>query len=61
VYQDNIKCDDVVIFYKEFVYCFVKIEITDDGKFKNKNGENSFPSGFYDATLKEIFKINKGK
>ena len=61
VYQDNLKSDDVVIYYKELDKSFEKIEITDDGKFKNKNGENSFPSGFYDATLKEIFKINKGK
>jgi predicted ATPase len=61
VYQDNLKSDDVVIYYKELDKSFEKIEITDDGKFKNKNGENSFPSGFYDATLKEIFKINKGQ
>jgi predicted ATPase len=61
VYQDNLKSDDVVIYYKELDKSFEKIEITDDGKFKNKNGENSFPSGFYDATLKEIFKINQGK
>jgi predicted ATPase len=61
VYQGDLKSDDVVIYYKEIDKPFEKIETKDNGKFYDKNGENSFPSGFYDATLKEIFKINKGK
>ena len=36
------------------------IKIKSNGKFDYK-GENTFPVGFYDATLKEVFKINKGK
>jgi len=36
------------------------VKISKLGKFVDKNGENSFPNGFYDATLKEIYQINKG-
>ena len=36
------------------------IKITRHGKFDFR-GENNFPSGFYDVTLKMIMDINKGK
>ncbi|QOY54006.1 AAA family ATPase [Candidatus Sulfurimonas marisnigri] len=61
VYEGNLKSDEIIIHYKEKDTSFEQIEITENGKFCDKNGENSFPSGFYDATLKEIFKINKGR
>jgi hypothetical protein len=53
--------DDIIIHYKEKDTSFEQIKITENGKFCDKDGENSFPNGFYDATLKEIFKINRGK
>lgn len=61
VYEGNLKSDEIIIHYKENDTPFEQIEIKDNGKFYDKNGENSFPTGFYDATLKEIFKINRGK
>lgn len=61
VFEGNLKSDKVIIHYKEKDTPFEQIEIKENGKFYDKNGENSFPSGFYDATLKEIFKINRGK
>lgn len=61
VYEGNLKSDEIIIHYKEKDTPFEQIEITENGKFCDKNGENSFPTGFYDATIKEIFKINKGK
>jgi len=60
VYEKRLKQDEIIIHYKENMKPFEQIEIDSNGKFKDKNGENSFPSGFYDATLKEIFKINRG-
>ena len=61
VFKDTLKSDEVIIHYKEQNKPFEQIRIGEDGKFIDKNGENSFPSGFYDATLKEIYQINKGK
>jgi len=61
VYKDNLKSDEIIIHYKENNSPFEQIEIDVNGKFRDKNGENSFPSGFYDATLKEIYQINRGK
>ncbi|RLA84515.1 MAG: hypothetical protein DRG78_01285 [Epsilonproteobacteria bacterium] len=61
VFEGNLKSDEIIIHYKEKDIPFEQIKIKEDGKFCNKNGENSFPNGFYDATLKEIFAINKGK
>ncbi len=60
VYKGNIKSEDIIIHYKEDINPFEQIKINKNGKFSNKNNENSFPSGFYDATLQEIFEINKG-
>lgn len=60
VFEGNLKSDEIIIHYKEKDTPFEQIEITENGKFCDKHGENSFPSGFYDATLKEIFKINRG-
>lgn len=60
VFEGNLKSDEIIIHYKEKDTPFEQIQIKENGKFCDKNGENSFPSGFYDATLKEIFKINKG-
>ena len=61
VYEGNLKSNEIIIHYKEKDTPFEQIEIKENGKFYDKNGENSFPSGFYDATLKEIFKINRGR
>lgn len=61
VYKGNLKSNEIIIHYKEKGTPFEKIEITDDGKFCDKHGENSFPQGFYDATLKEIYTINMGR
>jgi len=61
VFEGNLKSDQIIIHYKEKDTPFEQINITEKGKFYDKNGENSFPNGFYDATLKEIFKINRGK
>ncbi len=59
VYKQTIKSEDVVIHYKTAKTNFEQIYIKDNGFFNNQDGENSFPSGFYDATLKDIFEINK--
>ena len=49
---------EVIIHYKESSKKqFETLEIV-EGNFKNHNGENRFPEGFYDATLNEIFEIN---
>ncbi len=61
VFQGVLKSNEVIIHYKELNKPFEQIEIGKNGKFIDKNGENSFPSGFYDATLKEIYHINRGK
>ena len=53
------KTKDIIIHYKTSKTRFEQIYIKEDGFFKNKDGENSFPSGFYDATMEEIFEINK--
>ncbi len=45
----------VTISYKDEI-----IKITPEGLFDYK-GENGFPKGFYDATLKKMFEINRGK
>jgi predicted ATPase len=60
VFEGKLQSDEVIIHYKEKGSPFEQIEISGNGKFSDKDGENSFPSGFYDATLKEIFKINRG-
>lgn len=59
VYKKHLKSKDVIIHYKASKINFEQIYIKQDGFFKNKEGENSFPTGFYDATIKEIFEINK--
>lgn len=61
VFKGNIAANDIVIHYKNYKQPFETIEITPEGKFRNKNGENTFPDGFYDATLEEIFAINMGR
>jgi len=54
----NLKSEEVVIYYKkDFSSSFEKIDVK-KGKFYNSRGENRFPEGFFDATLKEIFEIN---
>jgi len=61
VFKKELSSNDVIIHYKEVKSPFEQIEITENGKFNNKDGENSFPQGFYDATLSEIFAINRGQ
>ncbi|WP_415250697.1 AAA family ATPase, partial [Sulfurimonas sp.] len=58
VYKQNLKSEDIIIHYKSAKTKFEQIYIKDDGFFNNKDRENSFPSGFYDATIKDIFEIN---
>ena len=61
VYKGYLDSNQIIIHYKEKDIPFEQIEIGENGKFIDKNGENSFPQGFYDATLKEIYQINRGK
>lgn len=60
VFRKELASSDVIIHYKEAKSPFEQIEITESGKFSNKNSENCFPQGFYDATLSELFAINRG-
>jgi predicted ATPase len=61
VFKKNLTRSNIIIHYKEKDSAFEKLEIDDEGFFCDKNGENSFPQGFYDATLQEIYKINRGR
>jgi predicted ATPase len=62
VFKEQFSCSDVIIYYKGIKNeTFEKIEITYDGFFRRENGEFGFPEGFYDATLREIYEINRGK
>jgi len=61
VYEGYLDSNQIIIHYKEKDIPFEQIEIGENGKFIDKNGENSFPKGFYDATLQEIYQINRGK
>jgi len=61
VYKGYLDSNQIIIHYKEKDVPFEQIEIGENGKFIDKNGENSFPQGFYDATLKEIYQINRGR
>ncbi len=61
VYKGHLDSNQIIIHYKEKNVPFEQIEIGENGKFIDKNGENSFPKGFYDATLQEIYQINRGK
>lgn len=57
-FKNNISSENVVIQYKKSTKePFEKIEIK-NGQFVNSKGENRFPEGFFDATLKELFEIN---
>jgi predicted ATPase len=58
-FKGNLKEDEVVIQYKQDMNAhFEKIDIK-KGQFYNSKGENRFPEGFFDTTLKEIFAINE--
>ena len=59
IFKTKLKPDDFIIHYKTSKTNFEQIFVDEKGFFVNKYGENSFPSGFYDATLQEIFEINK--
>ncbi len=61
VYKGYLGSNQIIIHYKEKNVPFEQIKIGKNGKFIDKNGGNSFPQGFYDATLKEIYQINRGK
>jgi predicted ATPase len=60
VYKGYLHQDEIVVYYKDSTESFEKIEILENGKFNNQENENSFPKGFYDATLQEIYQINRG-
>lgn len=57
VYKKQIESPQVVIQYRQ-PDKFEKIEILTSGKLLNKTGDHSFPRGFFDATLDDIFEIN---
>jgi predicted ATPase len=60
VYKDNINDDDVIIYYKETAnLAFEQVKIDKNGHFIRKNKENneSFPTGFFDSTLSELLEI----
>lgn len=61
VFKENISSQDVIIHYKYPQQSFKTIEISPAGMFVDEQGWNSFPEGFYDATLQEVFEINQGK
>jgi len=62
VFKETLSSNDVILFYKGLKdKRFEKIEITQGGFFKRESGDSGFPEGFYDATLKEIYEINRGK
>jgi predicted ATPase len=59
IFKDNIASDRVIIHYKKGIReSFQKILIDEKGFFVQNGEQNSFPKGFYDATLQEIFEIN---
>lgn len=58
VFKKQIKPTDIIVYYKRKAsQIFKKIEIDKNGLFRTEDGSNSFPHGFYDATLEEIFEI----
>ncbi len=57
VYNKQIESSQVVIQYRQ-PDKFEKIEILPNGKLLNEIGNHSFPRGFFDATLDDIFEIN---
>lgn len=57
VFNKQIEPSQVVIQYRNQEK-FEKIEILSNGKLNNENNEENFPSGFFDATLDDLFKIN---
>jgi predicted ATPase len=57
VYKKQIDSSEVLIQYRQQDK-FEKIEILSNGKLLNETGEHSFPRGFFDATLDNIFEIN---
>ena len=57
VYKKEIKSEQAIIQYRQ-INTFEKIEILPNGKLLNEIGNNSFPRGFFDATLDNIFEIN---
>lgn len=61
VFRGILDSSNVIIHYKEDRDPFRQILIAQNGKFQDENGENKFPSGFYDATLQNIFDINFGR
>jgi predicted ATPase len=59
VYSKQLDADKVTIYYKsELLVPFEQIKITENGHFDRKNNSNTdFPSGFFDATLKDLLEI----
>jgi len=59
VYENRIKNDDCIIYYKESSQKpFEKIAIDKSGHFIDENNNIiNFPAGFFDSTLKELLKI----
>jgi len=60
VFKKNLASQDVIVYYRGLKdKRFEKIEITQEGFFKRESSDYGFPEGFYDATLKEIYEINR--
>jgi predicted ATPase len=57
VYNKQIESSQVIIQYRQ-PDKFEKIEILPNGRLLNESGDHSFPRGFFDATLDNIFEIN---
>lgn len=57
VYKNQIQSSQVIIQYRQ-PDKFEKIEILPSGRLLNELGDHSFPRGFFDATLDNIFEIN---
>jgi hypothetical protein len=63
-----ISSDDIVLYYKHRnsndtidEHTFYKIEIDECGQFVSKDfGKGGFPSGFFDATLDDLFSLGGG-
>ena len=60
VYKEKIQANQVLIVY-DYNGIYEEIRITPNGKLLNELGDHTFPRGFFDATLDNIFEINCGK
>jgi len=59
IYNESLDPTDAVVYYKPSIEGdFIRLNINQNGRFVNVNGDNTiFPSGFFDSTLKELLEI----